>query len=382
MNLLQAMDDPKLFAPWFKDKGTWTAWRAFVGALFGLRLPEAETEVYRACTGRSEAPAAPLTEAWLICGRRGGKSFVMALVAVYLATFRDYRPFLAPGERATVLILAADRRQARVIFRYVKGLLSDVPMLARMLERETADEFDLKNFTTIEIGTSSYRSVRGRTLAAAIADEIAFWPTGDAAEPDYAVLDALRPAMATIPGGMLLCASSPYARRGALFDAFRNHFGRPDSPILVWKAATRTMNPTVPQRVIDEALERDLPAASAEYLAEFRADVEVYITLEAVQACMPEGLREIPPAPSVSYVAFVDASGGGSDSHVIAIAHRDGEMAVLDARLARGNDRRVRGPVQVLPHQSRDRRQLRSCLGAGAVQVSRHRVPAIRQKQI
>ena len=44
-----------------------------------------------------------------------------------------------------------------------------------------------------------------------------FWPHDDAAEPDYEILNALRPGMATIPGAMLLCASSPYARRGALW---------------------------------------------------------------------------------------------------------------------------------------------------------------------
>jgi hypothetical protein len=33
---LQAVDDPNLFAPWFRDPATWTAWRAFLAALVGL----------------------------------------------------------------------------------------------------------------------------------------------------------------------------------------------------------------------------------------------------------------------------------------------------------------------------------------------------------
>jgi hypothetical protein len=70
--------------------------------------------------------------------------------------------------------------------------------------------------------------------------------------------------MATIPNAMLLCASSPYARRGVLWDAFRRHFGQADSQVLVWKADTRTMNPTVPQSVVDEAIEADLASATAE----------------------------------------------------------------------------------------------------------------------
>jgi hypothetical protein len=116
--------------------------------------------------------------------------------------------------------------------RYVRALLTEVPMLARMVERETTESFDLSNRVSIEVATASYRTVRGYTLCAALCDELAFWPTDDAALPDYAVLDALRPAMATIPGAVLLCASSPYARRGALWDAYRRFHGQDDAPVL------------------------------------------------------------------------------------------------------------------------------------------------------
>ena len=41
-------------------------------------------------------------------------------------------------------------------------------------------------------------------------DEIAYWPTDEnSSEPDYEIVNAFRPAMATIPGAMLLCASRP-----------------------------------------------------------------------------------------------------------------------------------------------------------------------------
>jgi hypothetical protein len=47
-----------------------------------------------------------------VIGRHGGKSFAMALIAVFLAVFKDWRPKLSPGERAIVLLVAADREQA------------------------------------------------------------------------------------------------------------------------------------------------------------------------------------------------------------------------------------------------------------------------------
>jgi hypothetical protein len=80
----------------------------------------------------------------------------------------QWRPYLAPGERGTVLVLAADRKQARVIMRYVRGLLTRVPMLARKVVRETAESFDLDNATTIEVATASYRTTRGHTIVAAL----------------------------------------------------------------------------------------------------------------------------------------------------------------------------------------------------------------------
>jgi hypothetical protein len=131
----------------------------------------------------------------------------------------------------------------------------------------------------IEVHTASFRSTRGYALIAGLLDELAFWPGDDSAEPDYEVLSALRPGMATIPGAMLLCASSPYARRGALFDAHRKHFGRDGDPVLVWHAPTREMNSTIPERVIAEAMERDPASAAAEYGAQFRSDIESFVSL-------------------------------------------------------------------------------------------------------
>lgn len=280
----------------------------------------------------AEAPGAAFAEAWIVCGRRSGKSFIMALVAVFLACFRDYRPHLGPGERATIMVVAADRKQARTVLRYVRGLLA-APPLAKLVENDTAESIELAKSAVIEVGTASHRSIRGYTVAAALCDELAFWPTEDSAAPDVEILAALRPAMATIPNAMLLCASSPYARRGALWDAFRRYFGKDDPMVLVWKAPTRVMNPSVPQRVIDGAIERDPASAAAEYGAEFRSDVESFVTREVVEAAITPGRFELPPNRGVWYVAFTDPSGGSADAMTLAIAHLDRKTncAVLDA---------------------------------------------------
>jgi hypothetical protein len=69
------------------------------------------------------------------CGRRAGKSFILALIAVFLACFVDWQPYLVPGETGRIVIVAADRRQSRVIFGYIMGFLQNTPMLRGLIVR-------------------------------------------------------------------------------------------------------------------------------------------------------------------------------------------------------------------------------------------------------
>ena len=154
MNILQAIADPNLFGPWFRDHETWASWRTFLAALFGL--PIEDEALYASCTGGRALPERQAREGYLIVGRRGGKSFICALIGIFLATFRTYH--LAPGERGIVMLLAADRRQARVLFRYVKAFIEGVAMLRQMVENITADAIELTNGVAIEVHTASFRS--------------------------------------------------------------------------------------------------------------------------------------------------------------------------------------------------------------------------------
>ncbi len=331
MTILDAMTDPLLFGPWFPRGETWRAWRVFLAALFGLSIAESDAALYGQHTGRTSPPTGPAREGWVVVGRRGGKSRIAALVAVFLSCFRDYRAVLAPGEVGTLAIVAADRKQARTILRYVNGFLDAVPMLAKMVEARTAETITLTNRVVIEVHTASWRTLRGYTLVGAVCDEIAFWRSEDAANPDHEILAGLRPGMATVPGALLLCISSPYARRGALWDAHQRHYAQDGDPVLVWQAPTTAMNPLVPTHVIDNAYADDESAAAAEYGAEFRRDIESFVSREVLQACTIADRVELPPAESREYRAFCDPSGGSQDSFTLAIAHAEPDgRRVLD----------------------------------------------------
>jgi hypothetical protein len=84
----------------------------------------------------------------------------------------------------------------------------------------------------------------------------------------------------------------------------RVHGSKP-SPVLVWCADTATMNPTVPQELIDEAFEDDPQRAIAEYgrdgKVEFRSDVESFISREVLDACTIPGRHELPPVQGIKF---------------------------------------------------------------------------------
>ena len=332
LNIIEAMDHPDVFGKHFRGD-SWAFWRMFLSAMFVLPMDAEMLEFYRHHTGRTKAPTVAFKEAALVIGRRGGKSRILALIACYLGTFFDYTPFLAAGEVGTIAIIAADRKQARSIFRYVKGLLSESAHCADMIDDETSDTISLNNRISIEIHTASFRVTRGYTLLAALCDETAFWRDENSANPDTEIFRALRPGLATIPNSLLLNASSPYRRAGLLWKTHQRHYGNDDARVLVVKATTAEANPEIDTAIIAEAYDDDPESAACEYGAEFRTDIADFVSRSVVEACIEPGCHERPRLAGVYYTAFIDAAGGsGSDSMTIGISHHDKEAGpVLDA---------------------------------------------------
>lgn len=315
---------------------TWKPWRAFWKAAYGLRLDARELAIYRRHTGRTSPPTQPVREAWVIAGRRAGKSRMSALAAVFIAVRRAHRATLAPGELGVIPVIAADRDQARQVLAYLKGICATEtfrPYVSRILKDSVA-------FTTgalVRVKAASYQRVRGFTSPAVVCDEVAFWQNADqSANPDSEILAALRPSMLTVPDALLLAISTPYAARGELFKAHERFYGKDDARVLVWNADTVSMHASDDNAAeVARAFEDDAVAAASEYGADghvvFRTDVQAFLDRETVRACTLVGVRELPRVAGRTYVAFADTAGGsGGDSFTLAIAHRDKDRAVLD----------------------------------------------------
>ncbi|MDD2901556.1 MAG: hypothetical protein PHU44_03910, partial [Syntrophales bacterium] len=148
------------------------------------------------------------------------------------------------------------------------------------------------------------------------------------ANPDLEIVRALRPGRLTTKGPLIVI-STPYRRAGVLWTAYRQHWGR-DGQVLVWVADSLTMNPTLDAAEIEEELKNDPEAAAAEYLAQFRSDLEDFLPMEAIEAVTIPGRYEILPLQGVRYLGFVDPSGGRADSAALAVAHAEGDRVILD----------------------------------------------------
>ena len=272
-------------------------------------------------------------EFYAMVGRGAGKSRIVALLACAFAT----RPYpVVPGERIYIGVFAPSRTQAGVTFRYIVGLLRSIPALEALIERDTNESLTLSTGVVIEVLSATIAAPRGRAYALVIVEEAAFLPTEAAANPDVELLNAVRPALARVEGSLLAVVSSPYARRGVLYRAYQRYRGQGDGPVVFVQAPTLQLNPTFDASAIARAYDEDPASAAAEYGAEFRGDVEQFLTLEVLEAAIVAGRRELAPCLDLDYFAFLDFSGGaGTDASTVAIAHaemREGRaVGVLDA---------------------------------------------------
>lgn len=325
--------------PWLQGPGIWTPWRAFVAAVFGLPMTDEELAIYRKCTGRVNPPTEQVEEAWMICGRRARKSATAAVIASFVGAYWDHDSYTAPDEPARIPVLAKDKDEAGTIKGFMDAIFR-IPALSWMVVKADGREERFPPAETVRLATGCVARVTAATIGAgrskavplALLDEIAFFKTGEAANPDKEIVRAIRPAMTTVPHPLLVGLSSPYAKKGVLWEKFKEHYGRGGSPVLVWQADTLTMHPGNPQVAVHVQKEtaKDPVSAKAEYWAQFRDDVVMFISEDVVDRVTDVGVVERPPIKGVQYVAFVDPSGGTSDSMTLAIAHWEQERVVLD----------------------------------------------------
>ena len=329
-NIIDAMNGT--FADYFRWR-FWGNWQTSLKGANGLPLTEEERDFFEEIAER-ESPKKRVKELWVIAGRRGGKESIASEIITHTAAlFNGKRrhiagitlPPMRKGERATILCVANDRDQARIVLNYVRDYFTDIPALKRMVTRETRDGFELANGVDIVVATNDFRSVRGRAVLLAILDECAFYKDERSASPDVELYNAITPGMLTLRDqAMLIGISTPHTKSGLLWNKYREKYGADDPDVLVVKATSMQLNPTLPVEAIEAEIAADPGPKRSEYLCEWREDISGFVSSEIIDAATIKQ-QVVPPIEGVAYTGFIDISGGAKDSHTCAIAFKDGE---------------------------------------------------------
>src|ERR1700746_3883578 len=82
-NIIAALDDEKLFLPWFRGP-SWDGWRTILKAAYALPMSGEEVEFFHSVADR-DPPERPVRELWCIVGRGGGKDSVASVIAAHSA---------------------------------------------------------------------------------------------------------------------------------------------------------------------------------------------------------------------------------------------------------------------------------------------------------
>lgn len=269
----------------------------------------------------------------VIAGRRGGKSRALSVLVCWLAALCDWSSVLAPGETAIALVISRDQRAAKIILGYLNAMFDHSALLSQAVESRNAESITLTNGINVEVRPANVVAVRGPSYVCVLGDEASFWYSEvNSANPDSEIIAAARPGLMTTRGPLLM-ASSAYARKGVMHDQWKRYYGANGPPdILVAYGSSRDFNPSLDAAEIERELAKDPVRNRAEYLSEFRNDVEGFLPRSVVEACVAD-YHELPPVAGIGYRCFVDAASGvpGGDSFTMAVSHRLGDHVVIDA---------------------------------------------------
>jgi hypothetical protein len=184
----------------------------------------------------------------------------------------------------------------------------------------------LTNGSRIACYPCTLRSLRAVSIPAAILDEVGFWRLEGAADADVEVQASIRRGMLGFSRPRAVKISTPYMKSGLLYADFQRAWGVDDPDLLVWRAPTALMNPTITRERLERERRLDPLRFAREYAAEFAEDISAFLVGAWVDDAVMVGWHEIPPQQGVANcIAAVDPSGGGNDTFALAIVFLEGE---------------------------------------------------------
>jgi hypothetical protein len=243
--------------------------------------------------GVTEVPVGARNVVVLVCGARGGKSYVfVALRLVFGMLVRDLSS-MAPGQRAVALIVAPNDKLRTEVFNYALGAVRSKAELAAMLVEQRADEFVLRRpdgqLVTFETGvaTRGGYGARGRALTDFALDESAFFRDASYKVNDVEIFRA--GTARVLPGGQTIVASTPWAQAGLLYEMHRDNFGKPQDALVAHAPTLVLHDSEMTRAIVARERRRDPENARREFDAEFMTSgTTVFFESTTIDAMLTE----------------------------------------------------------------------------------------------
>ena len=293
-----------------------------------------EYELYKFMTGKDYEPNTEATDDIrfnminLIIGRRGGKTTLSAMLAIYCAISTNWKPYLKKTPFATVLVLSHTREFSDEIIELIRSLVEASPVLSRMINKKkknTASTLNLvvpwivdgklqRSRVQIKTSAASSKSTRGVAACAVLCDEIAFWNLEEnLKESDQKIMKAVRPATKQFGSkALIIKLSSPGIKQGVLYGEYlRWEEGTLPHNYIIFKAPSWVWNTILPKEEFIIEWELDEDGFDTEYRANFVDSLSNFILPEFTDMAVLKGVEFLPPEEDdsdVNYIAAIDAA--------------------------------------------------------------------------
>ena len=263
-----------------------------------------------------------------IIGRRGGKSTLSAMLAIYCAIITNWKSYLQKTPFATVLVLSHSKEFSDEILEMLRTFIEASPVLKRLInikKKNTASTMNLSipfvekgkivySRVQIKVGAASSKTTRGIAACAVICDEIAFWNLDEnMKETDEKIMRAVRPATKQFgKKAFLIKLSSPGIKQGVLYNEYLK-WGKGQLPqsYAVFKAPSWVWNTILPKEEFVEEWALDADGFDTEYRANFVDSLSNFILPEFIDMAVMKGVQFKTPEgknSQVVYKAAIDAA--------------------------------------------------------------------------
>ena len=202
--------------------------KTILKATYHLPLSRKERSTFEHHAQRKYDPRAVCNEIVLLCGRRGGKTHLSVLIALYELLRPETRERLTPGEAAVGPVISPTRDTARVLFERARYLAETNPHLQPLVrsvqdahEKEIEFSYDERNRLYLRVMPANKFSVLGRSCPVVVVDEAPAMAAEGVKTAD-GIVQSLTPSLTQFePHGKVILLGTPGVKAGRPFDLWK-----------------------------------------------------------------------------------------------------------------------------------------------------------------